>query len=254
VGVITRVGIHKGVTKGEYAKPIHRVEADIETASGQVCVGQSLLDRDGNIKISRSVLDFAWGLLQFTRSDDPLMIEAAQGEAWKDDKGNPMSPSTYVNFSRVDAESRAHPLYKPRRDPKAPKVAMNDQWTALEPQIRSHPLFAERPVREHDDDDEGGAPATHLQAFCQECAAKGWPTPQQAPDEWLTMYAAAFAHAKLASLADYTDEEHGQVREKLAEQTDMPKLLKPVAERMGLTKAQPSLEQPAKTPDPFASE
>lgn len=246
-GTLLRVGIHEGVTNDQYAKPYKQVEADIETRDGVIYVKAGLLDGETfELRPSRSSIDFAWGLMQLVEGD-VFQITTAKGEDWEDDKGRNREGSTYVNFAKLIPTQKddktiykEERLYRPKVDKDAPKVPMVDQWGALEPQVQSHPLFADRPAS-HSDDDDGNA-TTHLSALVKECAAKAWPSPEQAPGEWLAIVAALLGQQPKSSIAQVSDDEWGQIRlgfqartEKFAAEgksETVPALLQPAVERL----------------------
>jgi len=261
-GQLRRVGIHRGESNDQYKKQYEQVECDIETAQGLVYVKAGLLSDEPpyELKVSRSVLDFAWGLTQFTSPDETLRITAAQGEAWVNENGKTMSPSTYVNFARVspepdkDGKYSVTPLIRPKADRNAPKVPMNDQWLELRKQIEAHPLFAERPNK-RDDSDSG---PTHFSELCRECSEKGWPTPEEAAVEWLeTLPKLLTGHiGAIAALTDYSEDEWGEVRlalqERAKKSSDMPKFLEPAKKRLQKEAGKKASASKEKESDPFA--
>lgn len=240
-GRLRRVGIHQGVVP-DTGRPYMQIEADIEDEDGQIVhCHSSLLDDYGQVKSSVPANNLAWALLQF-EPGELILLEAGRSAPYKNSLGKEIT-STYVNASRIkvgeDGVVRATKLMPPRSEKNGPRRTTLDRWLDLEPHVRRHPAFAERPAR-REDSQEGAPGATHLGVLGQECAAKGWPSPQQAPAEWLAMLGAAFGEPARASLASYDDDTWGQVRQMLAGQTEMPAALEPALARI----------QPAAAPSP----
>ena len=254
VGRVTRFGVHRGETNDSFKKPYEQLECDVETSKGPIYLKASLLDEAFEFKVTRGALDFAWNLAQVRNADTIYLISATQGEAWTNEKGQKMSPSTYVNFAIVGDDNVARQVYKPKTDRNAPRVPMNQQFSALRFDLEAHPLWAPRPANERrEDEGEGGGTGasgsarTNLQVLCEESAAKGWPTPEQAPTEWLAMVAAAVGEPPRPTLASYSDENWGWVREQVGPQGDLPGMLLPARQRID------AASRPAARPAPSPS-
>lgn len=222
VGALRRIGIHEGsYDKDGKTKRVYQLEADIETAQGMERVKASLCNLKGENQASGVAVGLAWGLLQIAK-DEVMILTTAQGTK-KNEYG---SYSTFVNVFRLP-EGSSRGVEVPRRGKS--DEPLNDTMAKLLSEIRTHPAFAERPASEKDED---GKATTHLSALCQECAAKGWPTPEQAPTEWLTANAKAFRHEPRASLSAYSDDEWGDVRLTLQDKKDCPAFLKDAKARL----------------------
>ena len=253
VGNIVRVGIHEGRTNDQYAKPYKQVECDVQTSNGLIYVKAGLLDGETfELRPSQAALTFGWGLLQFPDPNKVAMITTSQGEAWTDDKGRPREASTYVNWAIVGTDNVARPIYRPKTDPKAPKTSSVEKWQALEDQLRKHPLFADRPAG-HEDEDAG---ATHLSELCADCVELNWPTPEQAPAEWLAMVGAALGQPVQSTLNAVSDDDWGQIRLALKGAVEsgslkgMPPTLVPAAQRLAKAAAPaPVVTEGDKKPD-----
>lgn len=220
-GVLRRVWEFDGQIKD---RKVHQIEADIETRdSGVMHLKASLLGANGEFKISLSALNFIWCLLQYVK-DAPIRLETKQGDPIKLPNGQDGGKPTYVNAFELK-DGKFYPIYRPKRDKNAPKVSMEDQWFELIAEFRKHPAWAAREIPVDTD--------THFGQLCLECQAKGWPSPDQATPEWLTMIAGAFKHPVRASLRDYSEDEWGAVREALKQATAMPPALAEAAARVG---------------------
>ena len=224
-GRVLRIGIYEGKVE-EFDRPYKQLEADIETRDGVIYVKSGLLDGETfELRPSRSSLDFAWGLLQID-GGDIIQITTAQGEPWQDPQGRAREASTYVNVSKLIPTPegdkviyKEQRLIKPKANKDAPKVSMVDQWLGFEPQIKAHPLFAERSANHNDGEEKD----THLSLLCKECKEKGWPTPEEAPAEWLAYLQKGFKEEKpRASLQSWSEDDWGSVREALLGQKECP--------------------------------
>lgn len=218
-GVLRRIGIHK-TDKGEFG-PQHRIEADIETSDGMVYLGCGLLGADGEFKVGIAALTFTWCLLQYAK-DELIRLEAVQGEPVTLPNGSKGGRPTYCNAYRIEGRN-AMPIYRPKKDKSGPMPSMEESWLEMEPQIRAHPAYADRPVNE---ETQGGP--THLTELIKECEAKGIPSPSQAPDAWLTRIAERNQHPKKARLTDYDDTEvWGALRQAFQSVAEVPDWLQP---------------------------
>lgn len=233
VGRLRRIGIHDAVYSREGKdRRVYQLEADIETRAGMERIKASLCDLRGNDQPSGVAIGLAWGLLQIAK-DEVLVITATQGTK-KNEFG---SYSTFVNtFTLPDGKTTAVEVpRRPRSDD-----PMEETLEKLLAEIRTHPAFADRPAHETDDDD--GNATTHLSALVKECAAKAWPSPEQAPGEWLAIVAALLGQQPKSSIAQVSDDEWGQIRlgfqartEKFAAEgkaETVPALLQPAVERL----------------------
>ena len=239
IGALKRVGIHTGIIQGTTV-PYAQVEADFLGAGGQMIhVKSSLTDDEGNIKSSVATNGFAWGLTQL-KENDVVCWTAAAGEPVKRPNGTLGGRPTYVNVARVSGKV-ATPIYRPKRDKNAPKQSTLEQWHELEPLIRAHPCYADRPS-----DGDAGTPQTHLAALTAECLEKGWPTPAQNPSGWLAIVAKAYQGAgtapAYASISQVSEDEWQQIRQFMASVNDCPPLLKSTAAQNPLLAKQESDE------------
>lgn len=222
VGIVRRVGIHE--EDGKYGLQ-RRFDVDFETAEGHVYVSLSLLDTKKQLKISVSTLFLAWCVLN-SPVGQPMGYKTSLGEPVTLENGSEGGRPTYVNLYRFVGK-KGEQIRRPARDKNAPRTSIIDQWKEYEDQIRAHPLYAPRPNR-RDDHDEEGNPMSHIAGLCDECAKKGWPTPRQAEESWLAIIAKAFRTdgADKFGLEDWDDDSWGQLRLAFRDRTEMPALLK----------------------------
>lgn len=204
VGRFRRVGIHdKTYTKTDGDRRVYQLECDIETASGITRVAASLCSIDGKDQASGVACGLAWGLLQLAK--DELMIFTAGKSKEKNKYG---SYSTFVNTFTLKPGAKQG-VEVPRRGKS--DDTLEETLEKLLAQIKMHPAYADRPVAESDAED--GTPNTHLSALCQLAAAHAWPTPEQAPADWLAFYAAwrqTPGDVKV-SLSEISDDDWGQL-------------------------------------------
>lgn len=260
VGRLRRIGVHHGLTK-DTSEPYGQLEADWETAEGMVRVKVGITEKGtGLVKPGVSAITYATGLLELAK--DELAILTANQSSKKNKFGK---YSTYANLYHYNPVTKAQK--ETARRPRT-EATMNEQWEQLEAELRLHPAFAERPASESDESD--GAANTHLSAFIQECAAKGWVTPEQNPAAWLKLMAKASVpplatpHQKLS---DHSDDQWGELRQAMAGRTEIPKALAPAQAEFLRTgaPAAPPAASPAATGavnpgafdeevDPFADE
>ena len=234
VGVVTRIGIHEGRTQ-EYNKLYMQLECDMMTAEGEIHVHVGLLDNETfELRPTVAALAYGWCLTQ-VQPDQVVMFTASLGEAWTDPQGRSREASTYVNLATVDANNLAHPVYRPKADPTAPKRSNLEKWAQLREELESHPLYAPRPASRQDDH----AGPSHLSELCRECEQRGWPTPDQAPGEWLQIMARGYKHPVRLKLSDYSDDEWGEIRQTAGKATQIPALLIPAKERLESTFVDP---------------
>lgn len=223
-GLLRRIGIHFGTTK-DTGESYGQLEADVETADGVVRVKTGITEKGtGALKPSVAALTFAGGLLDMAR--DELIIVTANAGTKVNKFGK---TSTYANLYHLDgATLRTREAARRPRDPRP----MDEQWEALAAELRTHPAYAERPARETDD--EAGNPTTHLADLCRTCAERGWPTPEQAPVEWLALAARAFKQAApKAGLRDHDDHEWGRIHQAVLDLSALPAALAAAAARIG---------------------
>lgn len=236
IGALRRVGIYDN-PNSKYGKR-YKLEADIETTEGMVHVGVNLLKPSGEMKPGISAVGFAWCLLQFAK-DEVMMIETKLGEAVQLEDGTKGGKPTYVNAFRVDGKN-ASPIYRPRRDPSAPRQTILEQWAELEVQLREHPAYAEREVR-NDDDESPGAPAVagpgytamvELIADQDKKRPIPWPTLETAPAVWLEVFQTLTKEAApRPSLDSWSDEHYAEFAKAIAKvkwttENPMPKAVK----------------------------
>lgn len=217
-GRLRRIGVYEGEYQGER---IYQLEADIETATGMERLKASLCDDDGRDKASGVALGIARGLLGIAK-DELMIVTASQGTTENKYGKFP----TFVNFFRLpDGATKGIEVPRRPKDNRDMDTILSD----LLDEIKDHPAFAERPASESDED---GKATTHLSALCKWCEERAWPTPEQAPAEWLSMLASAFGHEERATIGKYSDDEWGDVRQKMANLKAMPKKLEPAKVRL----------------------
>lgn len=243
IGVVVRIGIHEGRTNDQYKKPYKQVEAEIRTRAGTVGLHVGLLDENYELRPTQAALTFGWCLTQVAQSG-VFVFTAAAGEAWVTQDGKAREASTYANIAVIDDKNVAKAIYRPKADRNAPKRSAIEKWAEIEAQLRAHPLFAARPAKEGKD-----SGVSHLGELSKECETKGWPTPEQAPVEWLTGIAGFYQHQVRGSLADYNDDQWGELRLALQDLKDLPAVLEPAAARL---KKGPAGFGAAAPKDPFA--
>lgn len=240
VGALRRIGIHEATyNKDGKDKRVKQLEADIETRDyGVMRVAASLIDMKGKDQPSGVSIALAWNLLQAAK-DEVVIFTATQGTK-KNEFG---SYATFVNMG-IYVRGQARPKEAPRR-PKVEGETMEIALDKLLAELKSHPAWAARPA--HETDDEDGSANTHLSALCKEATANGWPTPEQAPAEWLALYSALYGEAARSSLGEISEDDWGQVRQDVAkwlhdkiaalgEGHHVPVPLKPAVEKLGITK------------------
>lgn len=221
-GLLRRIGIFEA--DGKYGKQ-HKLECDIETKAGMLHLGTTLLDSNDQFKVGIAALNLAWCLLQFEK-DGPIYLETAWGDPVKLPNGKEGGRPTYINAYRVEG-TNATPIYRPKRDPNAPKLEMNEQWPALETQLRAHTAYKDREIT------QDPANPTHLSELVKWCKEKGWSSPDENPSGWLDLANAGFKTGLKSRLNDYTDDQWGEIRQAVAGMTDMPTVLEPKVEQKG---------------------
>lgn len=251
VGVVRRIGVHEARTK-DFDQPYAQVECDVETADGLVAVKAGLLNQETKLLgVVRSTVDFAYGLTK-TPVGGLIMITTGQGEAWVQTegpkRGQTMAPSTYVNFFLLTPDPKnegkflATPLRRPKADPNAAKVPMNDQWLALERELRLREDFAPRPDNRQDEEEEGevgaGSAPTAFAQISGLMAEREWPMPEEAPTEWLEMLRRLLKLDRpMAALSEHSAADYAAVLEAIRGVGTIPALLAPVKERLDAEKA-----------------
>jgi hypothetical protein len=226
VGALRRIGVHSGISKIDNT-PYSQLEADIETREGMVRFKSGITDKLGKLQPSTAALSFAEGLLDLAANE--LMVVTANSSTKENRFG---SHNTYINLHHLDATVRPLKTWPTKRRPIDKSLTMEEQWSNLEAELQAHPSWAERPKDDTEEDE--GEELSHLGELCREVAAKGWPTPEQAPQEWLPMVAKFFKHADKvrASLTDYSDDEWGRVRQAMQAVPKMPDALIPARDRL----------------------
>lgn len=240
VGALRRIGIHEATyNKDGKDKRVKQLEADIETRDyGMVRVAASLIDMKGKDQPSGVSIALAWNLLQAAKNE-VVIFTATQGTK-KNEFG---SYATFVNMG-IYVRGQARPKEAPRR-PKVEGETMEVALDKLIADLKSHPAWAPRPA--HETDDEDGSANTHLSALCKEATANGWPTPEQAPAEWLATAGIMFEEEPRSSLGEISEDDWGQIRfglgkwlaekvEKLGEGHHIPASLEAAAKRLGVAK------------------
>lgn len=217
VGQFKRCGLIQG--EGKYGK-VYKLEADFLNSEGEtVRIAANLLDDQGAVKVGVSVLNFAWSLLQFAK-DEVVMLETALGEPVQLPGGKKGGRPTYVNPSKHIGGSKFQPIYRPRRDPNAPKVSMEDQFNAHLAELKSHPAYEEREFKTHETDDHGSP--TELALIDETLAAKGWPLLNDNKGEWLTVLANYFEHPVRDDFATYSEDALNTFRQAIGATPECP--------------------------------
>jgi hypothetical protein len=223
VGRLRRIGIFFGTSK-DTGEEYGQLEADIETADGMTRVKCGITEKGtGKLQPSVAALSFAEGLLDIAK--DELFVVTANLAS----KPNRFGKfSTYANLYHLDGLTKR--TKETARLPRSDK-SMDERWEDLATSLRDHPAFADRPAS--DSDDDAGNATTHLSALCKECEAKGIPTPEQAPAEWLLLMQAFMEEsAPRATLGNWDDDTWGRVRQETQDLTDCPEILLPAKERL----------------------
>lgn len=227
VGIPERFGIHYGETNDQYHRKYVQVEIEFKTRDGVCSVHASLWDSEREeFRPSGSAVSLGRAIVNMAK--DPgkaYQLTVSKGDDWTDEKtGKLREGSTYVNLAVVvmrEGKPFAEPIRSPKREANAPRTSYTEQWAEIEPIIKASSLYKER-----DGNGTSKAP-THFSEFCGECAAKGWPTPEQAPNEWLAILAKLVKGepGPRATLAAWTENEWGNIRQVLKAKTDLPKML-----------------------------
>jgi hypothetical protein len=219
LGRLRRIGIFFGTAKD--GTPYGQLETDIETAEGKTRVKAGITDKHGKVKPSVSLLCFAEGLLEIAK--DELFVVTAISGTKKNAYG---TYSTFVNLFHLDAATKRTTQVKRREFDKS--KTMEERWEELAAELKTHPSYADRPAGEHDED-EG---PTHFSELCREMKERGWPTPEEAPVDWMNLMAHAMDEKPRATLNDYTQDEWGEARLILKDCKALPGLLKPAYNRI----------------------
>lgn len=220
VGRLRRIGIHSGVTRDTPPIPYIQLEAEFEQADGLCRVKAGVTDQKGNLQPSTPALNLAEGLLELALNELAIVTAAKSTKLNRFNK-----PTTYANLYHCDPTTLKGTQV--RRRPIDKNKTMEDKWLELEAEIRLHPAYKERPRDENE--------ITHYSELCKELTAKNWPTPDDAPAEWLQQMVAAFDERP--TLASFNDDEWGEVRQLLATATLIPTLLQPAAILLGKMQA-----------------
>lgn len=216
IGRLRRIGVHDGEHEGKRKKYL---ECDIETDAGKIRLHANLLDQAGKEKASGVAIAIAWGLKHIAKDTD-LIITAFQGSK-KNDYG---SYPTFVNFyTLAPGATQGKPIPKREYD-KGSNMDMD--LAQLLSELTGHPAYALRPSSEQVDDD--GNAKTHFAALCQECQAKGWPSPEQNATVWLSKLSEVLGR-ELASLSQVSDDEWGEIRQTFEPVAACPAWLAPAA-------------------------
>lgn len=220
IGRVKRIGIHAGVSK-DSNRAFRQLEVDIQTKAGLEHIKCSLLGDDGTLRPGISTIGFGYSMTQIAANELIEIVAVLGSKPTKRPDGSDGGYPTYVNVSKIGTDNIATPIYRPKVDPNAPKTSAAQQWLALEPIIKALPWYKERAGN------NAAATATHLSEMSTEVAKKGWPTPDEAPAEWLTLFKTVIPSAATAtSIGDITDDEVGALRLALQARTAPPVQLK----------------------------
>ena len=194
LGALARISVHEGTGKddGQWYK---HLEADFETKNGTVRI-KAPLSNAGVEKPGIAATSFAEGLL------DLALGEVAIVEPDKSLKANRFG--SYTTFARVyhfDVK-KAKTRNTARRD-RDPNQSLEDQWAALEAELKTHPAYKDRVYE---------SPETHRSLLSAECKEKGWPTPEENPGGYALLARQCFSDPHL-DLADLTDDDWGMIRQ-----------------------------------------
>lgn len=229
LGYLRRIGVHFGTLDDgrEYGK----LEAELECNGGMETVSTNLVNAETGKPTLASSISFAEGLL-WAAKDELIQVEAK--ESSKENRYG--TRSTYARVTLIDPITlRAKPFAK-SESPDWSEDYLDD----LIEQIKSHPAYAERPKRD-------GGP-THRSELNKELAAKGWPNPDEAPDEWNKLLRAFMKDRPKVTITDLDDHEWGQVRQQIGAAKSCPKILEPALSKVV---AKPDEAKPDEY-DPFA--
>lgn len=206
-GLLTRVGFYNH--KLDTGKQILKIECDLKLASGDTFhLGADLLDDNFQFRPSMSALQFAHALTQLTEANPIIKITCSKGEDYTDEMGRQRKGSTYVNVFRVDAKNNTIKVEWPKKDKSAARESVKERWLGfgIDEKIKSHPLYKEREKRESNSaTSTPSSPA--FEAFCNMCRKIGWPTPEQAANEWLGVFAQVMKANPPATLGHISESE-----------------------------------------------
>lgn len=232
VGYLRRVGIHEGTTQdgAEYAK----LEAVIETKDGEVSIGASLKGTsNGGKPTYSSCMSFAAGLLDCDK-DEIIQIKAAESS-----KVNRYgSKSTYANIFHVKSAGHAERT-KDYPYPAELNDNLDGKLDHLIEQIRQHPAYGDRPVREtHEEEEAGGLPSD---TFSAALAKAGWPSLAKAEKEYLAIASKA-AGTTFKAAADVPKETWDELAGVVASGKAMPPAVQKVADALKADEHDPFAE------------
>lgn len=234
-GLLTRVGFYDH--KLDTGKQIFKIECDLKLASGETFhLGADLLDDNFQFRPSMSALQFAHALGELTGQNEIIKITCSKGEDYTDEMGRQRKGSTYVNVFRVDAKQNVIKVEWPKKDKSAARESVKERWLnmSIDTKIKAHPLYKEREKREVSSS-SAVVESKNLELFCKDCSVKGWPTPNQAPTEWLVIVG-KIAQTTFGTLADVTDPMWAEIRKGFAER-GMPKSLEPIKAQLDKAKS-----------------
>lgn len=213
VGALLRYGLYFGTTS-DGAK-YGQFECDMKTSTGIEHVHVSITDKKtGETKPSVAAITFAEGLSEIGLGK--VFVITANQSAKKNQYGE---YSTYANLSHVDTNVRPPKVTPTKRGEKTDE-SLDVRWERVIAKLKTMPAYKEREQKA----DENAI--THLSELCKECGVKGWPSPEQAPTEWLLLLSKAKKEdTPRASLADWTDDDWGTFRLALKDIVTCPPLL-----------------------------
>lgn len=226
LGWLRRVGIHHGeYDDGSWSD---KLECDIETKNGLETIGVSLGSSRSDGKPSYTAAIMLG--LALCEVPEGGLIAIAPKLGKKPNKYGKYT--TYPNCYAVNPVTMQSTLIETTIE----WDSMQDQFDAMLAAVREHPCFKEREtLAKHAE--EADLPAEKL--LEKECAAKGWPTHVQAPDEWLAMLKKALKRTALKSLSELSEADWAAVRQQATGVEKLPTALEGAVEK-------------AKEYDPFA--
>lgn len=175
VGILKRVGIHKGITSdgGEYEK----LECDLETSEGLVHVGANYPENRARVAVA--VVTLGEGLLAVEK-DELIAIDSSLGKG-KPDRNGKIINYCYTNVYRVDPKTLVAKFVKNKVTEKGTPALEN--LAEIERQLAEHPAWAPRPKR--DAEGEAGEDSA-WGLLANEVRVKGiWPDTEKYEKEYL---------------------------------------------------------------------
>lgn len=183
-GRISKLGLREGENKaGDYER---KLILELETSEGYERLSVKFYSK----KKYGSYSQF-FGLsraLLLCDENEVIALTAARGS-----KPHPVHGTfaTYINVYRVKegckpAEIRTNTPHEKRTESDAERDArVEREINGMIDDLKKLPFWGEYSHGSDDDDDDGGV--THRGQFWKECSERGWPTPDEAPEEWTSI-------------------------------------------------------------------